>query len=253
MKTKSKPKIGYFDNFDATNHIHLYAKKLVDINIITTKNLTPDFIDFAITNKNRIFLHIIINGMGATIIEPHIPTVKYMFDNISKLIKLGFPKNQILIIVKPIIPNDNGLKALQFLLRLFTEFKQLRLRYVRFEILKYYKNSDNQYSIANRYIYSRVKQHKMEDLFKSDQIFYYKYKILLEKYKNIITIDNETEPLIGTRELKPFGYINKWKNQFGVDEPIIFYKKNNKKYPIVDVLLSNHQQCRNRCIICPFK
>ena len=60
-----------------------------------------------------------------------------MFIYTSGLIKKGFPQKQILIIVNPILSNDNGIKSLELLLRAFTEFKLLRLRYIKFQLLTY--------------------------------------------------------------------------------------------------------------------
>ena len=275
MENSKRPRVGYHSGFDPTININSWVNRLTDINILTTKVLSDEFIDICVANKHRIYLHIVINGMGKTMLEPNIGSVKLTFTQIKHLISRGFPVNQILIIVNPIIQNDNGLNALKLLLKLFTQFKDLRLRYVRFELLKYYSPTnkkketiDNyssitntnpnlkQWFIANRNITKRLQYNSgAKELLVKATNFYGQYKQLLRSYSGVIIVDEGTEPIIGTRELKQFGFTNRFKNAFGVEEKIIRYHKNNKNKPIVDVNLSNPKpvRCRNRCLLCPYQ
>lgn len=274
----TKPIISYYSGNDPTKSMQnsdSWINKLTEVNVITTKNYTPEFIDFCIINKHRIFLHVIINGMGKSQLEPNIPSVKEMFTQTSILIKRGFPQKQILIIVNPILNNDNGLKSLTLLLKAFTEFKLLRLRYIKFQLLTY-KNVDdfkkaktdesphiigtskasyrNKYVVANQNITRRQSTKSIMPYLNMTSEFWRAYQQLLQKYESIITIDKGLEPLIGVRELMPFGYNNSWTNPDGTTSKIIEYKNGNKFHPIVKLLNQESPvRCINRCLLCPFR
>ena len=277
-KHQNKPIVSYYSGGDPTKTMNIengWTTKLTEVNVIVTKNLTDEFVDFCVMNKHRIFLHIVINGMGKSILEPNIPSVREMFIYTSGLIKKGFPQKQILIIVNPILSNDNGIKSLELLLRAFTEFKLLRLRYIKFQLLTY-KNVDdfkkqttdesphiikmskqsyrNKYVVANQNILKRPSTKGIMQYLNKTDFFWKAYQQLLSKYRNIITIDSEIEALIGVRELIPFGYNNTWTNPDGSVEKIIVYENGNKFKPIVKYLnQKNPVRCSNKCLLCVFR
>lgn len=258
---KKKPIISYFANYDPTLNMERWSHRLTDINVIITKVLTDKFIKFAVDNKNKIFIHYVCNGLGGTVLEPNIPNLKYSFFALKALIEAGFPQKQILVIVKPIIQNENGLKSIKLMMQLFSKFKELRLRYVRFELLKYYKDKNhNQYMIANRNIVKRLAlnpqtQKIYNDYLKHDSSFYRQYKQLIHDYRAIITVDDEKEFIIGTRELKPFGYINNYINELNLPDKLVKYNNQRKDKPLNVNMLSNPKgiRCLNRCVLCPYQ
>jgi hypothetical protein len=280
-QTRKKPVVSYYVGNDPTKNMNFensWTTRLTEINVIQTKNLSQEFIDFCVLNKHRIYLHIVINGMGKSALEPNIPSVKEMFIYTSGLIQKGFPINQILIVVSPILSNDNGIKSLTLLLKAFTEFKLLRLRKIRFQLLTYRNVDDlkknrkpkedesphiiktsksaylNKYVIANNNINKRPSTKTIMKYLNKTESFFKAYSELLRKYQNIISIDNSIEPLIGVRELMPFGYNNSWKNNDGSLDKIIHYENGNKFKPIVNLL---HQKspvrCSNKCLLCYFR
>lgn len=254
IKYQSKPIVSYWKNSDPTKKLDTLKSKLTEINIIETKNFTEDFLKFCLENRNKIYLHVVINGMGSTVFEPNIPTVRYMFMGLKWLISNGFPQKQILVVVKPIIPNDNGLKALKLLLKLFTEFKPLRLRFIRFNILQYTQLGSGKYIPGNDNIAKRhtTKQH-LGFLTKSNS-FWNEYYKLIEEYKAIISVDSNEEALIGVRELMAFDINNSWQNQDGSYEKIINYEKGNKFKPLVNIISPKFMiRCSNRCLLCPYR
>ena len=251
ISIRIKPIVSYWKSGDPCKKINIWKDKLTDINIINTKNITDEFINICIENKNKIYLHINITGMGQTRFEPNIPTVKYIFFVIKKLIDLGFPQKQILVIVNPILPNDNGLNALKLLLKLFTEYKFLRLRFVRFNVLQYYVNENNQKIIKNKNITNRneIKPY-LNYLINSDS-FWKDYYKLLDEYKSIVSVDSGDEALIGVRELMAFSINNEWINSDNTRDKIIHYEKGNKYKPIVNLLSEKKAiRCSNRCLLC---
>lgn len=241
--------VSYFKSGDPTITSN-WKNKLTDVNIIRTKNLTDEFIDFCIANRHRLYLHIEVSGMGQTIFEPNIPSVKHTFFTMEKLIRLGFPANQILVIISPILQNENGLKALKLLLRVFTEFKPLRLRRVRFNLLQYHKLDNGKYVVQNINITRRPStKHVMNYLFKSPT-FYREYTDLIERYRPIITVDDNEESLIGFRELSSLGYVNRQPD----GSPVITYEKNQRWKPEVALISTDPPtRCPNKCLLCPFK
>lgn len=275
MNIKKKPIVSYYKNFDPTLSYE-WINKLTEINILNTKVLNQEFCDIVLQNKNKIFLHVTISGMGKTPFEPNIPSVKTTFDYLKYLVNNGFPINQILIIINPILPNDNGLKALKLLLKVLTEYRELRLRWVRTNLLtyktvadlydskfkqdkknlKYYKEFGGKYIISNNNILNRMSELKpvLPYLFKQDS-FYKEYYKLLDQYRSIINIDAGDMGTISVRELQPFGYNNIWTDENNIKTKIIDYEKNNKFKPIVNIISkggSKTIRCKNRCKLCPY-
>ena len=82
----------------------------LDFAVIITKNLNDTFINHAINNKNKIIVHATITGHGGTILEPYVPDTDWSISQLKKLVDLGFPVQQIVLRVDPIIPTDDGIK-----------------------------------------------------------------------------------------------------------------------------------------------
>jgi len=253
---KNKPIVSYWQSGDPCLKINVWRNKLTDINIFNTKSLSDEFIDICVVEKHRIFLHVVITGMGKTLLEPKIVSVKENFNQLRKLIAKGFPQKQILVVINPILPNDNGLNALKLLLRVFTEFKPLRLRFVRFGLLHYREVEDNpnKFVVANYNLLKRDSTKMIMPYLVKNGSFFKDYSNLIDSYAPIISVDKGEEPLIGIRELLPFGYKNEWINIDGVREKIIYYEKNNRFKPIVNLLSENNPvRCANRCLLCSWK
>lgn len=241
--------VSYYKSGDPTAN-YGWVSKLTDINIIRTKKLTDEFINVCLTNKDKIFLHVEISGMGKTLFEPNIPSVKSTFDSLAKLINSGFPQKQILVVVSPILQNENGLKALKLLLRVFTEFKPLRLRFIRFSLLQYRQLENSKFVISNNNILNRQSTKGVMVYLTKSASFFKDYYNLINNYRSICTVDSGEEQLIGIRELMAFGHNNK--NDDGT--PIIRYENNSKYKPIVNLLsVSSPVRCHNRCLLCPFR
>jgi len=250
---KQKPIVSYYKSGDPCLNINEWLNKLTEINIINTKHLSDDFLEICIQEKHRIFIHLNITGMGRTIFEPNIPTVKETFHQLKKLIDKGFPQKQILVVVNPIISNENGLKALKLLLRVFSEYRPLRLRNVRFNVIQY-KKVENIYVLGNSNITSRPSLKHVLPFLNRNEMFYTDYYKLINDYQSIITVDKGDEALIGIKELIVFGYRNEWIYADGTRDKIIFYEKNNKHKPIVNIISKSFPiRCENRCLLCPWK
>lgn len=253
---KIKPIITYWKYGDPTLKLDVLEKRIEktppNINIIRTRSLTNDFINFCLTYKSTIFLHVYISGLNGSVFEPNIQPVRIIFYNLKKLIDSGFPQSQILVVVDPIIPNDNGEKILGLILRCFTEFKELRLRFIRFQKLPYGLDAKNRENIKNENITKRQELKKVEQYIKKIDTFNSTYFKMIEKYRSIISIDSGDEALIGIRELRAFGLRNEWIDENSTARKIIEYENGNKYKPIVVNISGSAVRCRNRCILCPY-
>jgi hypothetical protein len=237
--------------YKVNNKLPPWMSKLTDINIIHTKTLSDDFINFCIQNKHRIFLHINITGLNTTIFEPNIPSVKTIFMQMKKLLLGGFLVNRILVEVNPIIPNKNGLEALKLILRLFTEFRELRLRFIRFQVLQFTKEN-NIFNFKNENIAKRKELIPLSNmLINQSETFWKDYNKLLNDYSAIISVDKGMESIIGIRELMAFGYKNEYTDSIGIRRKIISYTDNNRYKPIVNNLSGKWIRCHNKCLLCP--
>lgn len=254
---QKKPVISWWKSGDPCYKIPVWENKLTEVNIIHTKQLTDEFIAVCLRERNRIFLHVSITGMGKTVFEPGIPSVKETFLQIKKLIAGGFLQKQILVIVNPILPNENGLNALKLLLKVFTEFRALRLRFVRFTVLSYAqydKDEKSAFTIANRNIASRPDIKKVGNYLIRNASFWKDYYNLINSYQSIITVDKGDEAIIGIRELIVFGYKNEWFDEDHTRSKLIEYEKGNKYKPLLNLLSDKHAvRCKNRCLLCPWQ
>ena len=251
----NKPVVSYWRSGDPCLKIDVWRDKLTEVNVFNTKTLTDEFIDICLIEKHRMFLHVNITGMGQTLFEPKIPTVKHIFFQLKKLISSGFPQKQILVVVNPILTNDNGLKALKLLLRVFTEFKPLRLRNIRFNLIQYKQLENGKFVVGNDNVNARQSTKMIMPYLSKSNTFMQDYYQLINDYQSIITVDKGDEALIGIKELIVFGYKNEWIDPVtGVREKIIEYEKNSKYKPIVNILSGKFPvRCANRCLLCHWK
>lgn len=203
-------------------------------------------------NKYRIFLHLYLTGLNQTPLEPRIPDVGTTFYQLNKLIDRGFSQEQLLVVVDPVLPNYNGIKVLELILRLFTEFKELRLRFIRFRVLTYSIHEKDKYIPGNKSIAQRKETKQFYAYLIKINDFWKDYYKLIDRYKAIISVDVGEEALIGVRELMALGYRNEWKDATGTSRKIIEYENGNKYKPIVNTISGRLIRCQNRCVLCPF-
>jgi hypothetical protein len=261
-----KPIVSWWKSGDPTVSYN-WVMHMTDINVINTKHLTDDFVKLCLRERDRIYLHVNITGQGGTVLEPNIPSVRATFMKLAELIHAGFPAKQILVVVNPVLPNDNGMRALELLLRVFTEFRVLRLRKVRLTVLSYRYADDSpqpaylksagksqKYMVANNNINKRQSTRSIMKYLTKTESFFKDYYKLLNKYQGIITVDKGLESLIGVRELLPFSINNSWTEADGTLSKIIEYEKGSRFKPIVNVIsATNPIRCSNQCKLCPWK
>jgi DNA repair photolyase len=106
-----------------------WADKLLDVNIIISKNLNDSLISLLLKNKPKIIFHMTCTGMGGTVIEPNVPGLVSTYWNVMRLIESGFPPRQIVLRVDPIVPTMKGIFTADRVLRNFVDSGVKRVRY----------------------------------------------------------------------------------------------------------------------------
>lgn len=247
-----KPLVSWYKSGDPNILGLQLENKITEITVIRTKYISQDLMTVLLRKKANVFLHLYITGLNATLLEPKIPPVKDVFYQLKELLDRGFPDRQVLVCVDPIIQNDNGLKVLELILRLLTEFDFVRMRKIRLRLL-WYKQEGSYFVPANQFIQQRIRDSRVNNMLFKHPSFQAGYDKMMKKYYSIITVDNGTEAIIGVRELNALGYKNEWIDENGIRHRIIEYNDSAKKdKPIVNIISGRPVRCANRCVLCPW-
>lgn len=107
-----------------------WIEKMDDVDgaIIITKNLTDKIIETVLKYKEKVIVHATCTGYGGTVVEPRIPIPPVQLSQLNKLVEQGFPKEQIVIRVDPIIPTDKGLNKAISIIKEFIKYDYKRFR-----------------------------------------------------------------------------------------------------------------------------
>lgn len=123
-------KIGITERGDAGLDFS-WASRLneVDFAILISKNLNDKLVAGCIAHMGKVILHLTVTGYGATIVEPNVPTMEYNREQIEVLKRYGFPINQVVLRLDPIIPTSKGIAKAEAVLELFKDSGITRCRY----------------------------------------------------------------------------------------------------------------------------
>lgn len=123
--------IGITETSDPCFHLDIFDN-LYNANIIITKNLTNKMIEKLIENKDKCILHMTVTGFGKTKIEPFVPTPEKNLVQIQTLIEKGFPVEQIVLRIDPIMVTQKGTDTALGVLDMFkdTGIKRVRISFM---------------------------------------------------------------------------------------------------------------------------
>lgn len=125
----SKYKIGITEAGDAGLDLSWVNKlDMVDGAIVITKNVSPDFCDAVMDNKDKLIIHTTFTGYGHSILELNVPPLCEGLDAVMSLVKDGFPKEKIVIRVDPIIPTSKGIDTASRVIKTFIDVGFSRFR-----------------------------------------------------------------------------------------------------------------------------
>ena len=170
-----KDKIGITERGDAGIHFDWVEKVDGVLGVILiTKNINDKFIEKVLEYKDKIIVHATITGMGGTVIEPNVPDLNLSYYKVLNLIKAGFPLEQIVLRIDPIIPTGKGLHTANEVLLLFKDTGIKRVRVSFCDMYKHVKERFKKAGIKIPYNYSPTKEmiKNTTELFESYSNYY---------------------------------------------------------------------------------
>ncbi len=125
-------KIGITERGDAGIDLSWLSKMDgVDGVVLVTKNITDKFIEAVLSLNKPAIVHCTCTGHGATKMEPNVPIYFAQLDALKRLIQSGFPAQNCVLRIDPIIPNADGmlkfLSVLQYFFYLNTGVSRIRI------------------------------------------------------------------------------------------------------------------------------
>lgn len=117
----------------------------VDGAILITKCLSEKFIQTVLPYKGKTIVHVTCTGYGGTILEPKVPISSVQLGYAQKLKESGFPIQNIVIRVDPIIPTEKGLMVAE---SVFTEAYKLGFRRFRISMIDMYNHVRKRFRAA---------------------------------------------------------------------------------------------------------
>lgn len=129
-------------------------------NIIITKRLTNELIDKLIENKNKCILHLTCTGMGGSQIEPFTPPAEQTRKMFDELIKKGFPVEQVVLRIDPVVPTNKGVETALKVIKLFKDSGITRVRYSCLDMYNHVKERFAEHNIKLPYETFHAPLHK---------------------------------------------------------------------------------------------
>lgn len=81
-----------------------WEDRLLEANIIISKELSDVMIEKLIDNQNKIIFHHTVTGLGGSVFEPNVLSQGHEFEQARKLFEAGFPISHYVLRVDPIVP-----------------------------------------------------------------------------------------------------------------------------------------------------
>lgn len=138
--------IGITETGDPFSNLDIFDN-LYRANIIITKRLTDKLIDKLIEHKDKCILHLTCTGLGNSVLEPMVPSKEITFEKFNKLIEKGFPVEQVVLRIDPIIATTKGIQTALGVIKLFKNSGITRIRYSSFDQYKHVVERFNQAGI----------------------------------------------------------------------------------------------------------
>lgn len=79
--------------------------------VLITKQLSDKFIQKVLQYKDKVIVHATITGMGGSRVEPNVPAPEWSIAQLRKLVNSGFPAEQVVLRVDPIVPTPKGIRT----------------------------------------------------------------------------------------------------------------------------------------------
>ena len=118
--------------------------------IIISKSDSIELENALLKHSNKCIYHATCTGLGGTLIEPNVPPFRKKLDHIWRLIDQGFPKNQIIIRIDPLMPlswietmeKNLGVKDYLLTLKAILQFAEdVGINSIRYSYLDFYDST----------------------------------------------------------------------------------------------------------------
>lgn len=238
LLTPSVKKIGVTERGDPSlNYTWLKNISKVDCAVIISKRINERLANNLLFFKNKVVFHHTITGYGSSVIEPNIYSPDDAFSSLKNLVNNGFPKNQIVIRVDPIIPTKEYFEKSLAVIDTAIEEGYSR---IRFSFIDMYKHVKERFSKANihldafdiDYCLEEIKKRDKDATFESccEKVSQYNIGCVSEKDISILGFKNNIK--IGSFKQRPLCMCLPKVELISVDEK---------------------QQCPYKCIYCYWK
>lgn len=210
----------------------------VECAVIVTKSINDNLINALLRNKHKLILHCTCTGFGGTVIEPNVHDFRWTYNQICKLINSGFPKEQIVLRIDPIIPTPKALNRIETILNLFSRTGITRVRYSFLDMYNHVKN---------RFINAGFQLPFSS--FSAPKSMIDKAYPIFKQFEDIYTFESCAEldkHRLGCISQKDIDILNlDIELEYGTSQrPTCLCPKNKLE------LLNNAKQCAHRCIYC---
>lgn len=223
----------------------------VDGAVIITKNpCNPAFQEAMLKNVDKTILHATITGYGSVPVEPNVPDFGTAFHGLRTLIQAGYPVDRIVLRVDPIIPDANGIKLAEYIIR--NGCVGLGIQRVRVSVVDMYPHARERFKRAGLALPYGENFHASPEQFAAVDAMLARCKV----FNNIKpSIEACAEPNL--RNVEHVGCIGpKEYEMFGIPLPEGESPKQRRDclcLPGKTELLNNRSQCPHGCMYCYWK
>lgn len=236
--------VGITEAGDPCFHLEIFDR-LYDANIVITKNLTNKLIEKLIENQDKCIIHLTVTGMGGSKIEPLVPTAEKSYAQAKKLINAGFPVEQIVLRIDPIIPTEKGLNTA---LSVLETFKGLGIERVRISFLDMYNHVKERFFETNIklpyetfHADKKVREEGFNKLYSNALLFGYKI------VETCGEPDFESTPCLSQKDIDILGLTDKIILKGNKEQRKTCGCPGNKKELITG---QKPHQCEHNCLYC---
>lgn len=216
---------------------------LKDANIIITKRLTDELNEKLVKNKDKCILHLSVTGMGSSILEKFVPSLEQTNQKFSELLDMGFPIEQVVLRIDPIIPTPKGIQTALKVLRVFRDYHIPRVRWSSMDMYKHVIERFEENGIKIPYKTFHASKTHIKDLHRLLNAIAYVDDFKLEACGEP---GFEPTPCISIEDLKILGLEN--------DIELIGNKEQRKHCSCpsnkTELIKGKPSPCKNRCVYC---
>ena len=223
----------------------------MDVSILITKNITPCFAKAVLEkmSTDRLVVHCGCTGWGGSWLEPHVPPYSSQLMKLKGLVDDGFPKEQCVLRIDPIIPDNEGLCNLCLVLDKARDLGLLPGMRVRVSILDEYRHVKKRirdFCGTNPFYENTRKYPTMHETTRVRQV--------LEAHPDV-TFEACAEPYLYGKNVEHVGCVSeKDLAIFGLSTDTVAINPQNRTGCLClagkHELLSNKKRCPHGCLYC---